>query len=139
RGRNVMTIHAQVPVRPRRTPTAVPPVSELSAHSHLRWLLGGLVLAFGIPFAFADLADIQRDVYYAIYIGAVLAFFTLWARQTRQPLRAIATRRWRWALLLGAAAGGLLALIVLRQSPTSHPHGWAFAGAILWRGVAYGA
>src|SRR5207247_1891615 len=84
-------------------------------------------------------ADTQRDVYYAIYIGAVLAFFTLWARQTKQPLRAIATRRWRWALLLGAAVGGLLALIVLRQSPTSHPHGWGYVGAILWRGVAYGA
>ena len=39
----------------------------------VRWLLGGLAFAFGVPFVFADLVGLQRDVYYAIYVVAVNA------------------------------------------------------------------
>ena len=48
-------------------------------------------------------------------------------------------RHWPWAIALGLVFGALLAFIVLGDPATSHPHGWAFAGAIAWRGVVYGA
>ena len=32
-----------------------------------------------------------------------------------------------------------LAAVVLADPATSRPHGWSFAGAVLWRGVFYGA
>ncbi len=103
------------------------------------WLLAGLVLAFGVPFVLADLAGLQRDLYYAFYVAGVFTFVGLWARKTQQPVRAFLTRRWRWAVSLGVMAGVLLAFTVLREPSTTHPHGLTFAGAILWRGVVYGA
>jgi hypothetical protein len=134
-----VSVHAQIPARVTRTSPAAAHAGRLAGPLQVRWLLGGLAFAFGLPFVFADLVGLQRDVYYAIYVVAVFALFATWARQTQQPLRAFLTRRWKWALLLGVVTGGLLTLIVLHQPATAHPHGWAFVGAILWRGVAYGA
>src|SRR5207248_7668457 len=70
--RCVMSVHAHIPARAslplrvgrRATFGAVP--------SQVSWLVGGLVLAFGVPFVLADLADLQRDLYYALYVAAVL-------------------------------------------------------------------
>jgi hypothetical protein len=107
--------------------------------SQARWLLAGLVLAFGVPFALADLAGLPRDLYYAFYVAGVFSFVGLWARKTQQPVRTFLTRRWRWAVSLGVAAGVLLVFTVLREPSTPHPHGLTFVGAILWRGVLYGA
>jgi len=107
--------------------------------SQLSWLVSGLALAFLIPFWLADRAGLQRDVYYAVYIAAVFSFLSLWAVRTQQPLRAFVTHRWRLMLPLAAVSAALLVFIVLRQSGSAHPDGWTFAGAILWRGVVYGA
>jgi hypothetical protein len=112
---------------------------RISAGVELRWLLGGLVLAFAVPLLFADVIHVPRDAYYAIYVTAVFGFVGLWAHQTEAPLRTMALRGWRWALPLGLLAGGALVFTVLREPSTAHPHGWTFAGAILWRGVVYGA
>jgi len=134
-----MSVHAHIPARAslplrvgrRATFGAVP--------SQVSWLVGGLVLAFGVPFVLADLADLQRDLYYALYVAAVFTFVGLWARRTQQPLRAFLTRRWRWAVPLGALAGVVLMFTVLLEPSTPHPHGLTFVGAILWRGIVYGA
>jgi hypothetical protein len=134
-----MSVHAHIPAQA---------TFPLGAHRRARlgavpqqawWLLGGLVLAFGVPFVFADLAGLQRDLYYALYVVFVFAFVGLWARQTQQPIRAFLTRRWRWALPLGVLAGVVLMFTVLREPSTPHPHGLTFVGAIFWRGIVYGA
>jgi len=104
-----------------------------------RWLVGGLVLAFGVPFVLADLAGLQRDLYYALYVASVFVFTGLWARQTQQPIRAFLTRRWQWSVPLGVLTGTALMLTVLREPSTPHPHGLTFVGAIMWRGIVYGA
>ena len=109
------------------------------AGRHLRWLLGGYALAFLAPFVLADRLDLPRDLYYAVYVVGVAAFFVLWARATDQSLAAMIRRRWVLALLLGLAVGGLLALVVLRtEDATARPGGLELAGAVLWRGVVYG-
>lgn len=103
------------------------------------WLSAGLLLAFAVPFVFTDLVEVPRDAYYAIYVGAVFAFVGLWAHATQPPLRRLITRRWRWGVALGLLAAVALVFGVLRESSTPHPHGWAFLGAIAWRGIVYGA
>src|SRR5512133_711609 len=134
-----MSVHAHIPARSmiplrvyRRPLLGVVPQQAW-------WLLGGLLLAFGVPFVLADLAGLQRDLYYALYVVAVFAFVGLWARQTQQPIRAFLTRHWRWAVPLGLLAGVVLMFSVLREPSTPHPHGLTFVGAILWRGIVYGA
>jgi hypothetical protein len=103
------------------------------------WLAGGLGLAFAVPFLFADLLSVQRDAYYAIYAGAVLAFLALWVRLTHQDVVASILRHWRLATVLAIASATALVLVVLGDPATSRPAGWSYAGAVLWRGIGYGA
>ena len=106
---------------------------------HLRWLVGGFVLAFLVPFVFADMLELPRDLYYALYIVVVVAFFGLWVRATGQSFAEMVRRRWVLALVLGLAVAGLLALVVLRtEDATARPGGLELIGAVMWRGVAYG-
>ena len=58
-----MSVHAHIPAR-ATLPLRVEGRAKLGAvPSQVWWLLGGLVLAFGVPFLLADLADLQRDLY----------------------------------------------------------------------------
>jgi len=134
-----MSVHAQVPARAHLSPQVKGGARLGAVSSQLWWLLGGLVLAFGVPFLLADVAGLQRDLYYALYVASVFTFVGMWAQRTQQPIRAFLTRRWQWAVPLGVLAGVLLVFTVIREPSTPHPHGLTFVGAILWRGVVYGA
>ena len=138
-----MIIDTERPVQPRARVPALARAAEAPSHSlarlHALWLAGGLALTFAIPFVFADLLSVNRDAYYGLYGGAVGAFLISWARMTHQDVRASLTRHWRLAAALAIVCGGVLAFVVLRDPATSRPGGWTFVGAILWRGVVYGA
>ena len=113
---------------------------ELGLSSHWAWLGIGFVVAFAVPFLLADLVGTERDLFYGLYAVSVLALFVAWARTTRYDLRRALERRWPWAVLLGLAVGGLLALMVLRtEEATPRPEGIELAGAVFWRGIVYGA
>jgi hypothetical protein len=106
---------------------------------HWAWLAGGFVLAFAVPYVFADALEINRDLFYGIYALAVVGLFALWSRSTGYDLVAATKRHWLATLLLGLAAAGLLAAMVVRtDDPTSRPDGVALAGAVAWRGILYG-
>ena len=109
------------------------------AGRHLVWLVSGFAFAFLVPFVFADLLELPRDLYYAIYVVGVAAFLGLWVRATGQSVGEMIRRRWVLALVLGLAVAGLLTLIVLRtEDTTARPGGLELIGALLWRGVVYG-
>ena len=111
-----------------------------TAREHLAWLGAGLVVGFVVPFLFADVLGLPRDLYYGIYIVAVGGFFVLWARATGQRLGVMVRRRWRLAVVLGLIFAVILGFFVFRAEPaTPGPEGLALAWAVLWRGVAYGA
>ena len=63
---------------------------------------------FVVPFVFADGLRLPRDVYYGIYVAAVLGFFVLWARATGQRFEVMLRRRWRLAVVLGVIFGLVL-------------------------------
>jgi hypothetical protein len=113
---------------------------EAAAWRHLAWLGSGMALAFLVPFVFADTLEIQRDVYYGLYALFVGGLFVAWAYDTGQSLRAMVMRRWRLMLVLGAVFAVAGALIVHGAEDSGpHPGGLEFAGALLWRGLVYGA
>jgi hypothetical protein len=102
--------------------------------------MAGLAGAFAVPFVVADTLEVQRDLYYAVYVIAVAALFAGWARDTRQPLREMVARRWRLALGLGLVFAAISALIAVRAGgESSHPDGIEFVAAVAWRGIVYGA
>lgn len=128
-----MSTHA---IEPRvGLPTHLP----AAARQQLPWLAGGLAGGFLIPFVFADQLNLPTDLYYGLYGASVIAFFVAWTRMTAQPWREMLARHWRLAVLLGLGFGSLLAFVVLAQDATTRPAGIALAGAVLWRGVFYGA
>lgn len=104
-----------------------------------RWLAGGLLLAFALPYVLTDLLTINRDLYYGVYALLVFRFFALWLHRTVDEPRALLTRNWRWGALLGVLVAGATAAIPFTEKATPHPHGLRFAAAIVWRGVLYGA
>jgi hypothetical protein len=111
----------------------------LHVSQHWAWLGGAFVVAFAVPFVFADVLEIERDLYYGIYAVAVVALFAAWSRATGYDLRRAVVRRWPWALGLGLAVGGLLAVMVLRtEDSTARPDGLELVGAVAWRGIVYG-
>lgn len=118
----------------------VPARLPATARRHLEWLAAGLALGFAVPFVFADLLDLPRDLYYGIYIAFVATFFFAWARRTGQDLGEMVRRRTATAIALGLGFGGLVSLLVLKAADaTSRPGGLQLAGAVVWRGVLYGA
>lgn len=99
-----------------------------------------IVASFLIPFVLADQIALQDDLYYGLYAIAVLGLFAAWARDTGQSVREMVARRWRLALGLGLVFACLSVAIVLgTEDATSRPGGAEFIGAIIWRGLVYGA
>jgi hypothetical protein len=109
------------------------------AHRHWFWLAGGLALAFAVPFLLSDVLSVERDVYYGMYAAVVFGFFALWLRLAVDAPLATLTHNWRAGVLLGIAFGAVVSAIVLAERATAHPHGLRFVGAVLWRGIVYGA
>jgi hypothetical protein len=106
---------------------------------HWAWLAGAFVLAFAVPYVLADVFAINRDLFYGLYALAVIGLFALWSRSTGYDLVAAAKRHWIAALLLGLAAGAVLAAMVVgTEDATARPHGVELAGAVVWRGILYG-
>jgi hypothetical protein len=102
--------------------------------------MGGAAGSFLVPFIVADRLGLQRDVYYAVYVAAVVGLFVAWARDTRQPLREMLARRWRLAVGLGVVFAAISVFIATQaEGGTDHPGGIEFIAAIGWRGVVYGA
>jgi hypothetical protein len=107
---------------------------------HWAWLAGALAFAFAVPFLLADVLELNRDLFYGLYTLAVLGLFVLWSRSTEYDLVRAIKRRWPWALGLGLAVAGFVTVIVLRtEDATSRPDGIELVGAVLWRGIVYGA
>jgi D-alanyl-D-alanine carboxypeptidase len=112
--------------------------TSLTQRHQLYWLAAGLVLIFLIPFCLTDVASIDRDLYYGIYIGAVFGFFGLWLRYANESARAVLTRNWRAGIAVGLLFVGAMVAVVLNEPATARPGGLEFVSAIAWRGVLYG-
>jgi hypothetical protein len=103
------------------------------------WLLGGAAFAFLIPFVFADLIELQRDLFYGLYALSVGLFVFAWGSHTGLRVRDLLARNWRWGLVVGAAGAGVMVVMVVRtEDASARPDGVEFAAAIVWRGVLYG-
>lgn len=134
---------ARLPTRPKtRRPAEAPATarSAAPARRHLAWLAGGMAGAFLVPFVVADQLGLARDVYLIVYVAFVGALLTGWVRDTGQSPREMLARRWKLAAGLGFAFALIGAVLVTRaEDAGSRPDGIELAGALVWRGLVYGA
>ena len=106
---------------------------------HLKWILLGVLVGFGASFVFGDLITLPLDLYYLIYFGIVVAFFTIYIKKTQLYLKEWFSRRWVWGILLGLVFGALMVQNVLSRPVTEKFTGPYLAWLIFWRGLIYGA
>jgi hypothetical protein len=105
----------------------------------LGWIAGGLALGFLVPLLFADLLEVPRDAYYAIYAVAVVSFLVAWVRTTHQRVGDMVRRHWVVAVTLGVVCAGIMAAVVVgTEDASARPGGIELVGAVAWRGVVYG-
>jgi D-alanyl-D-alanine carboxypeptidase len=116
---------------------AQPRASEARRHQW-GWLLAGLTLAFSIPFVLTDLASINRDLYYGVYIVGVFGFVAAWLGCGVGSPRAVLERNWRSGVALGLVFAAVMVAVVRSEPATAHPGGFDFVAAIAWRGILYG-
>ncbi len=106
---------------------------------HLKWILFGAIAGFGASFIFSDLITLPLDLYYLIYFGIIITFFTIYTKKTPLNLREWFSRRLVWGILLGLVFGALMVKNVLSRPATEKFTGPYLAWLIFWRGLVYGA
>ncbi len=106
---------------------------------HLIWIAWSVVVGLGTSFIFGDLLTLPVDLYYLIYFGIILTFFSAYIRRTRLNLKEWFSRRLIWGILLGLVFGALMVQNVLSRPETEKFTGAYLAWLIFWRGLLYGA
>jgi len=106
---------------------------------HLIWVVFGALVGFGASFIFGNLITSPLDLYYLIYFGIILTFFTIYIKKTHLNLREWFSRRLFLGILLGLIFGALMVQNVLSRPETEKFTGPYLAWLIFWRGLIYGA
>ncbi len=106
---------------------------------HLEWIVFGELVGFCASFIFGDLITLPLDLYYLIYFGIVITFFTVYKKKTQLNLKEWFSRRLLWGILLGLIFGALMVQNVLSRPGTEKFTGLYLAWLIFWRGLIYGA
>jgi hypothetical protein len=95
---------------------------------HLKWIVFGALVGFGASFiktasespvlwtgffTFGDLITLPLDLYYLIYFGIIVSFFTIYIKKIQLNVRELFSRRLMWGILLGLIFGALMVQNVL--------------------------
>lgn len=105
----------------------------------LLWLAAGAVIFFLVPWIGTDSLGLQPDLYYLGYFTVAVTFFAAFVSTHAAALRPLWTLNLWQSLLIGAVAGGALAVGIFQQAAAPHADGWRFPFEIAWRGVVYGS
>jgi len=105
---------------------------------HLKWIAFGAVVGFGSSFIFGDLLTLPVDVYYLVYFGIIIIFFSIYARKTELNIKECFSKRLIWSVVIGLILGAFMVQNVLSRPETERFTGAYLVWLIFWRGVVYG-
>lgn len=105
---------------------------------HLKWVAFGALIGFGSSFIFGDLLALPIDLYYLVYFGIIITFFSIYIRKTKLNFKEWFSRRWVWSILFGLIFGALMVQNVLSRPETERFTGTYLVWLIFWRGLVYG-
>ena len=104
----------------------------------LGWLTAAAGLGFVVPALFSGLLGLGRDPYLLVYLPVTGGLTGLYLATDAPEAWTGVGERWLRAALIGAAAGAVLVVSVLRQPAGGHAAGATLAFDLAWSGVAYG-
>jgi hypothetical protein len=111
----------------------------MNTSKHLVWIVFGAFVGFAVSFIFSDLFTLPLDLYYLIYFGIILGFFTIYIKRTQLDLKTWIFRRLGWGILLGGVVAVIMVKNVLSRPATEQFSGGYLLWEIVWRGLIYGA
>lgn len=105
---------------------------------HLIWIAVAVLIGFVSSFVFGDLLTLPIDLYYLIYFGIMIAFFSTYIKKTQLNLKEWFLRRLGWGVVLGLVFGALMVQFVLKGPATERFTGAYLGWLVFWRGLVYG-
>jgi hypothetical protein len=105
---------------------------------HLIWIALGALVGFGSSFVFGDLLTLPVDLYYLVYFGIILIFFSIYIKKTKLRIKEWFSKRMVWSVLLGLIFGALMVQNVLSRPETERFTGAYLVWLVIWRGLIYG-
>ena len=106
---------------------------------HLIWIAVGALVGFVSSYIFGDLLLLPVDLYYLVYFGIIITFFSIYIKKTRLNPREWFSRRLVWGVVLGLVSGALMVQLVLKGPATERFTGAYLGWLVFWRGLVYGA
>jgi hypothetical protein len=97
-----------------------------------------MLVGVGASFLFGDLLPIPIDLYYLIYFGMIVTFFSIYISKTQFKVKEWFSRRMVWGIVLGLIFGALMIRNVLSRPATEQFTGAYLVWIIFWRGLVYG-
>lgn len=111
----------------------------MNSPGHLSWIALGALVGFGSSFIFGDLLVLPVDLYYLVYFGIIITFFSTYIKKTQLNHREWFSRRLVWGVVLGLVSGALMVQFVLKGPATERFTGAYLGWLVFWRGLVYGA
>ena len=96
------------------------------------------MVGFGSSFIFGDLLTLPVDLYYLVYFGIIIIFFSIYIRNTKLNIKEWFSKRLVWSVLLGLIFGALMVQTVLSRPETERFTGAYLVWLVFWRGLVYG-
>lgn len=106
---------------------------------HLIWIAIGALIGFVSSFIFGDLLTLPIDLYYLVYFGIIITFFSIYIKKTKLNLGMWFSRRLAWGVVLGLISGVSMVQFVLKGPATERFTGAYLGWLVFWRGLVYGA
>jgi len=106
---------------------------------HLIWIAIGALIGFVSSFIFGDLLTLPIDLYYLIYFGIIITFFSTYIKKTQLNPGEWFSRRLVWGVVLGLVSGALMVQFVVKGLGTERFTGAYLGWLVFWRGLVYGA
>lgn len=110
----------------------------MNSPGHLIWIAFGALVGFCSSFIFGDLLTMPVDLYYLIYVGIIMTFFSIYIRKTHLNPKEWFSRKLVSGIVLGIVFGALMVQFVLKGPATERLTGAYLGWLVFWRGLVYG-